>query len=415
VRRISRDVIIAGVALLAVLLTCSPLWQLRARADRTVISAWRPTAQPAGVAVAAAAQRATPRAKAQPIVAAMLATPQPTPAPSPAPDPWVSQAGAQIDGYLNDLVNGHLFQGAVLVARDGRVILSKGYGDADAAGGIPNSVQTRFRLASVTKQFTAAAILLLQARGQLNIGESICAYLDACPDAWRAITIQHLLTHTSGLPNYTDFAGYDATQAQAATPADLVARFRDLPLVFDPGTSYMYENSDYVLLGLIVERVSGQTYADFMRSAIFEPLGMHDSGLATGTAAAAGEAIGYRVFGEPAPALDPTTLFSAGGLYSTVEDMYRWDQALYTTQLLPAPLLAEMWTPHAENYGYGWRIDSAFGRLRIGHPGLIDGFQAVIARYPNDRVTVIVLSNMTGADVDGISYYIASMIFAGSG
>jgi CubicO group peptidase (beta-lactamase class C family) len=138
---------------------------------------------------------------------------------------------------------------------------------------------------------------------------------------------------------------------------------------------------------------------------------MRDSGFAVGTAAGPGEAIGYRVFGEPAPSLDPTTLFSAGGLYSTVEDMYRWDQALYTDQLLPAPLLAEMWAPHAENYGYGWRVDSAFGRVRISHPGLIDGFQTMIARYPTDHMTVIVLSNMTGADVDGVSYYIASMVF----
>jgi CubicO group peptidase (beta-lactamase class C family) len=406
VRRVSRDVIIAGVALLAVLLTCSPLWQLRARADRAVISAWRPTPATVRVAVGAAAPRATP-APTQVPSPPPVAAPLPSPA---APDAVESLLAAQLDGYLNDLANGRLFQGAVLIARGDRVILSKGYGFADAARGISNSAQTRFRLASVSKQFTAAAILLLQARGQLDVGASICGYLEGCPDAWQPITIQHLLTHTSGLPNYTDFASYDATQAQPTTPDELVSRFRDQPLLFAPGTGYMYENSDYVLLGVIIERVSGQPYADFIRSAIFEPLGMHDSGFAAG-AAGEGDAVGYRVVGEPAPPLDPTTLYSAGGLYSTVEDMYRWDQALYTTQLLPAPLLAEMWTPHAGNYGYGWRIDSVFGRRRIGHPGLMDGFQTMIARYPDDRVTIIVLSNMTGADVDGVSYYLASLVF----
>jgi CubicO group peptidase (beta-lactamase class C family) len=319
---------------------------------------------------------------------------------------------AAIDGYLNNLVNVQYFQGAVLVARDGKVILSKGYGMADAARGVANTAQTRFRLASVTKQFTATAIMLLQAQGKLAVGESICLYLEPCPDAWRPITIEHLLTHTSGLPNYTDFGSYEPSQAQPATPDQLVARFRDLPLLFEPGSSYMYENSDYVLLGLIVERASGQSYADFLRDAIFAPLEMRDSGVAAGTAAE-GQAIGYRVFGEPAPALDPSTLFSAGSLYSTVEDLYRWDQALYTTRLLPQPLLDAMWTPHMNNYGYGWMIDSAFGRRRIDHPGLIDGFQTMIARYPDDRVTVIVLSNMTGADVDGVSYYLASLVFGG--
>jgi CubicO group peptidase (beta-lactamase class C family) len=124
--------------------------------------------------------------------------------------------------------------------------------------------------------------------------------------------------------------------------------------------------------------------------------------------------MGYRVVGEPAPALDPSTLFAAGSLYSTVEDLYRWDQALYTPRLLPPPLLNAMWTPYATNYGYGWQIDSAFGQRRIGHPGLIDGFGTLIERYPDTRVTIIILSNMSAADVHGIGDYIASLVFGGS-
>src|SRR5262245_53766625 len=188
------------------------------------------------------------------------------------------------------------------------------------------------------------AIMILQAHGQLNVQDSICAHLADCPDAWQPITIHNLLTHTSGLPNYTDFGDYEATQMLPTTPDELVARFRDRPLAAPPGTQYMYENSDYVLLGQIVERASGQSYADFLRAAIFDPLDMRDSGVDAGSGGE-GQAIGYRIPNELAPALDTSTLFAAGSLYSTVEDMYRWDQALYTTKLLPKPLLDAMWTP----------------------------------------------------------------------
>ena len=415
--RLYRAVIIGGLALLVVLLTCSPLWHISA--SERVVSAWRPTAGPVVSVVRAAP--ASGGAGAPPAAAPSPAPAQPTaiPAPeivaaaAPQPVPEDHQLATAIDTYLSGLVDQQYFQGAVLVARGGRVILSKGYGMADAARGTPNTPQTRFRLASVSKQFTATAIMILQARGKLSVQESICAYLDACPDAWRAITVEQLLTHTSGLPNYTDFGSYDPSQAQATTPDELIGRFRDLPLLFAPGSAYMYENSDYVLLGKIVERVSGQPYADFLRDAIFGPLGMRDSGVAAGTEPGDGFAAGYRVFGELAPPLDPSTLFGAGALYSTVEDMYRWDQALYAGRLLPQALLDQMWTPRQSSYGYGWRIDSAFGRRRITHPGLIDGFQTSIARFPDERVTVIVLSNMSGGDVDGVSYFISSLVFGG--
>jgi CubicO group peptidase (beta-lactamase class C family) len=404
-------VIITGLALLVVLTTCSPLWQPGARAGSAVISAWHPTVAPA---VAHAAPAATQRPATRPRApAAATPTALPTPTILPAATQPAELLGRAIDSYLGDLVDAQLFQGAVLVARGGQVVLDKGYGLADGARGVPNTARTRFRLASMTKQFTATAIMILQARGKLNVTDSICAYLDDCPDAWRPITIHHLLTHTSGLPNYTDFAAYEETQAQPTTPSELLGRFRDLPLLFAPGTEYLYENSDYVVLGVIVERAAGQAYADFLRDAIFGPLGMRDSGVALGAGPALGEAAGYRAAGEPAPALDPSTLFAAGSLYSTVEDLYRWDQALYTTRVLPQPLLDTMWTPYANSYGYGWRIESAFGHRRIDHPGLIDGFETLIARYPDDRVTIIVLSNMSAGDVNGIGDYIASLVFGG--
>jgi CubicO group peptidase (beta-lactamase class C family) len=321
--------------------------------------------------------------------------------------------GQTLDNYLNDLVDAGWFQGAVLVARNGKVILSRGYGMADAAQGTPNRAQTRFRLASITKQFTAAAIMILQARGQLNVQDAICTHLPDCPEAWRDLTIQHLLTHTAGLPNYTDFMSYEPSQMQPATPDQLIARFQDEPLLYPPGTTYFYENSDYVLLGQIIEHVSGQAYADFLHDAIFAPLQMHDSGVAAGLGNRPGDAVGYRRVGAPAPPLDPSTLFAAGALYSTVEDLYRWDQALYTDALLPAVLRSQMFTPFLRDYAFGWQVDRPSDRLRISHPGLIDGFATYIARYPDDYVTVIVLSNLDSADATGIGDYLASLVLGG--
>jgi len=354
--------------------------------------------------------RAPQSQAATPVAIAVQAAPVSAPIAIATPA-QLDPLGQSIDTYLNEIVNAGWFQGAVLVAHNGNVIISKGYGMADATQGTPNSAQTRFRLASLTKQFTAAAIMILQARGQLNVQDAICAHLPDCPDAWRDVTIQHLLTHTSGLPNYTDFMSYEPSQMQPATPDQLIARFRNEPLLYPPGTTYFYENSDYVLLGQIIEHVSGQSYADFLRDAIFAPLQMRDSGVESGLGNGPGYAFGYSSVGAPAPPLDTSTLFSAGAIYSTVEDMYRWDQALYTDALLPAELRSQMFTPYVRDYAFGWKVDHPGDRLRISHPGLIDGFATYIARYPDQHITVIVLSNVDSADAAGIGDYLASLVF----
>jgi CubicO group peptidase (beta-lactamase class C family) len=349
---------------------------------------------------------------ATPVAIAVQAVPVNAPISVAAPA-QIDPLRRSIDTYLNDIVKAGWFQGSVLVARNGEVIISKGYGMADSAQGTPNSAQTRFRLASVTKQFTAAAIMILQARGQLNVQDAVCTYVPECPDAWRDVTIQHLLTHTAGLVNYTDFMSYEPSQMQPSTPDELIARFRNEPLLYPPGTTYFYENSDYVLLGRIIEQVSGQPYADFLRDAIFTPLQMHDSGVAAGLGNGPGYAVGYGSVGAPAPPLDTSTLFSAGAIYSTVEDMYRWDQALYTDALLPAALRSQMFTPFLRDYAFGWKVDRPGDRLRISHPGMIDGFATYIARYPDDHVTVIVLGNLDSADAVGIGDYLASLVLGG--
>jgi CubicO group peptidase (beta-lactamase class C family) len=297
----------------------------------------------------------------------------------------------------------------VLVARRGTILLSKGYGWASKEGRVPNTPQTRFRLASVSKQFTALAIMKLQAQGKLSVHDPICTHLVDCPAHWRNITIHHLLTHTSGLPNYTEFPSFGAKRMIPTTPDELVGRFRQLRLLSKPGVVFKYQNSDYVLLGLIVERVSGQSYADFLRTSIFEPLDMSASGIAPSVGDAHVDAVGYRFWGRPARLLEPSTLYGCGSLASTVEDVYRWEQALSTNDLLPAAELEQIFTPYHRRYGYGWFVDRIDGRLRTWHPGKIDGFTSSIVRYPEEQVTVIVLSNLWTADADGISAHLADL------
>lgn len=336
----------------------------------------------------------------------------PTAAPVAVPtsSPTVDQIGQGIDRYLADLTSGGFFSGAVLVASGDTVVLSKGYGPFDSEGQQTNSAQSRFRLASLTKQFTAAGIMLLQSQGKLTTSDSICDYLDDCPAAWKPITIRHLLNHTSGIYDYTDSLEYEVTEGQPATPQSLVARFRDQPLAFTPGDYYDYCNSGYVLLGMIIERVSGMPYSSFVRTAIFEPLGMQQSGYDAGESFATDQAFPYRSAGVRATFLNTTTLYAAGALYSTVEDLYRWDQALYGEQLLPRALVDEIFTPGNGSYGYGWKVERPGGRLRISHAGNMTGVSNFLARYPEQRVTVIILSNMESANAIGISDYIAAQL-----
>lgn len=324
--------------------------------------------------------------------------------------PPLSPLGREIDAYLTGLTSSGQFQGAVLVARNGEVVIARGYGNAD--DNVPNTVRTRFRLASITKQFTAAAILALQQDGKLTVDDAICPYLDPCPDAWKPLTIRHLLTHTSGLVDYTAFASFEPTEMNPATPQELVDRFRNFPLSFAPGTLYHYCNSNYVLLGLIIERVSGMEYADYLEQRFFAPLGMTDTGYDTNRGAIIGGAQGYVTPGKKSGFLDASTLYASGGLYSTVGDLFRWDQALYTEAALSRAQLEQMFTPALRNYGFGWKIETIDGRRRISHPGNMTGVATFFARYPDERATIIVLANMEYANAEGIANYIASRMFA---
>lgn len=297
------------------------------------------------------------------------------------------------------------FQGTALLAKDGKVLLAKGYGLANREHGVPNKPETKFRLGSITKQFTAAAILQLQEKGKLSVHDKIAKYVPDTPPAWSAITIHHLLTHTSGIPNYTDPAEYERRMRERpGTPLAFVRRFRELPLDFQPGHKFSYSNSGYFLLGVIIEQVSGQTYEDYLRRNIFEPLEMRDTGYDHPETILPNRAAGYTAEPNPRNAdfLDMGQPYAAGSLYSTVLDLYKWDRALYTTKVLTKPSIDAAFTPNPHEwgpgirYGYGWGITGIGGTKAVGHGGGINGFSTVIWRDIDRDAVVILLSNVEG-------------------
>lgn len=291
------------------------------------------------------------------------------------------------------------FMGTVLVAQDGKVLLDQGYGFANLEWQIPNTPTTKFRLGSVTKQFTAASILLLEERGKLKVEDPVKKYMPDAPAAWDKITIFHVLTHTSGIPNFTSFPDYRDTAAAATTPEKLVARFRDKPLDFQPGEKWSYSNSGYVLLGYLIEKVSGKSYSDFVQQNIFAPLGMKDSGYDSNSAVIERRAAGYSR-GKDGPVnagfVHMSIPFSAGALYSTTEDLLRWEQGLFGGKVLKPESLAKMTTPFKEDYAFGLGVITKGGRKRIAHDGGIEGFNTSLSYYPEDKLVVAVLANLNG-------------------
>ncbi|MFI5311149.1 MAG: serine hydrolase [Gemmatimonadales bacterium] len=312
----------------------------------------------------------------------------------------LAQDPARMDQVVQSYVANHTFMGTVLVARGAQVLFSKGYGSANLEWDVPNATSTKFRLGSVTKQFTAASILLLEERGKLNVNDPVSKYLSDAPKAWEKITIFHVLTHTSGIPNFTGFPDYARLEPFATTPEQLVARFRDKPLDFEPGSAWSYSNSGYVLLGYLVERISGVKYDAFVRDNILTPLGMKDSGYDSNSGVIPHRAAGYVASGgrfENAGFIHMSVPHGAGALYSTTEDLLKWEQGLFGGKVIQPASLAKMTTPFKANYAFGLSVDSVKGRKLIGHGGGIEGFNTELDYYPDDKLTVVVLGNVNGA------------------
>jgi D-alanyl-D-alanine carboxypeptidase len=319
--------------------------------------------------------------------------------------------------YMDSASKTQEFSGAILVARHGRVLVKNAYGLANAEWSVPNTPQTKFEIGSLTKQFTAVAILSLVQEGKLRLEAAISEYLSDLPQAWSHITIHQLLTHTSGIPNTSKLSDYTQGLNHSYSPEELIGLVRNRPLDHEPGTKWKYSNTDYYLLGYLIERLSGESYGDYLQRHLFGPVGMVDTGYNSYTAIIAKRATGYAREGgqlQNAMRADPSIPYSAGAIFSTVEDLFKWDEALYKERILNKALQQKMFTSYKESgerYGYGWFITSKEGRKKQYHEGSTFGFSSFIARYPDDELLVIVLSNEEGTDVKTIADGLARLAF----
>jgi len=322
---------------------------------------------------------------------------------------------AAFESYMQAAVRNAQFSGTVLVAKDGVPLFQRSYGLASWAFNVPNTDDTVYQLQSITKPFTAILVMMLQEEGRLNVSDRACDYLDDCPEAWRAITIQHLLTHTSGIPNYSRLPDWDETlDARTYWRGGVVSLVRDLPLEFAPGEGYRYNNSGYNLLGQILERVSGKRLPDLYRDRILSPLGMTHTDFHTSRLVTPNLATGYYSLGSTFIESTPqssTSAYGEAGLTSTVGDLLIWDQALYANTLISRASYEQMIAHTKNDYGFGWEMRTWSGRREIGHAGSGQGFSNIVARFIDDGLTVIVLSNSDEASGGGTARALAAIYF----
>ena len=312
--------------------------------------------------------------------------------------PCLAQDTAKMDQVVRSYEPNH-FMGSVLVARGDKVLFSRGYGAADLEWDIPNTPDTKFRIGSVTKQFTAVLILKLEEQGKLSVNDPVKKYIPDAPAAWDKITLFHLLTHTSGLPDFTSLPDYPKLQTLPTTAEQIMARFRDKPLEFQPGEKMKYCNSGYVVLTDVIEKVTGASYEKFLQDQILTPVGLKDTGYDSASRVIRHRATGYLLTPdnkiENSHFIDMTVPQGAGALYSTAEDLLKWELALFGGKVLQPASLQKMLTPNLNNYGFGLFMRNDHGRKMIEHTGGIDGFSTDLAYYPDEKLTIVVLRNIT--------------------
>lgn len=333
----------------------------------------------------------------------------------------------KIDELMSKYAEYGQFNGTVLVAEQGKIIFKKGFGLANMEWDIPNQTDTKFRLGSITKQFTGMLILQLFEQGKLKLDVPISSYLPDYPKtAGDRITIHHLLTHTSGIPNYTSFPNFfKDTSKNFYTPEQFVKQFSSLPLEFLPGEKFDYSNSGYFLLGYIIEKVSGKSYEECLQTQILTPLKMTNSGFDHSEIITKKRAAAYEKKGDDfvnAPYIDMNLPYSAGSIYSTVEDLYLWDQALYTETLISEKSKELYFGKHIASgggghYGYGWGIfelpiENSSEKLQINeHSGGINGFNTLISRVPADKNLAVFLNNTGSTNLSQMSKGIRAILY----
>jgi CubicO group peptidase (beta-lactamase class C family) len=347
-----------------------------------------------------------------------ISGPLPT-SPAPPGDP----TAAAMQAYLQGLAaNG--FTGSVLVLRRGQVLARFAAGEADEENHIPVRTDTVFRLASVTKEFTAMLLLKLQSCG-VHLDDPVCPYLiprfiNACPEAWLPITLRQTVTHTSGIPDIQGLPDFFTLLSQPTTTRALIQRFINLPLDFPPGTSWKYTNSGFILAGAIIETVTRKPYGVALHDEIAGPLNLRHTGYSRGNPPP-GYAKGYFTLGSPAPPTNGSQAFSATGIYSTTDDIARWDRSFGAYLVAPPAIVRQAFTPQApcppagclnlpsSAYAFGWILDRLDGHRLIYHPGLLQGYAASNMYLPDEDIEAVVLSNVEDTNSNGIARHLATM------
>jgi CubicO group peptidase (beta-lactamase class C family) len=313
---------------------------------------------------------------------------------------------SQVDALFAVSVHDNTPGGQVLVARNGAILFEKSYGAAKLDPRTSFTGDTRFRIGSITKQFTAAAILKLAEQGKLRVDDPVSRFIPDWPRG-DEVKLRHLLTHSSGIHNFTAKPGFQAHVRQSISLTDLVASFKHDPYDFNPGDKYNYSNSNYVLLGLIIEKVSGESYETYLRKTFFEPLEMKNTGVYPTGGNLPNEALGYSYENgkvQRAVDWDMSNVGPAGELYSTAHDLFRWNEALFSQKVITADSMGAAFSvgtlkdddpthPEDIGYGFGWTMDRLNGAREISHGGELDGFGSYLLRLPDYQLTVIVLLN----------------------
>jgi CubicO group peptidase (beta-lactamase class C family) len=332
--------------------------------------------------------------------------------------PALAQTPAAVDAYIHsEMERQHIPGLSLLVARDGKTLRAQGYGLANVELQVPVKPETIFQSGSVGKQFTATAVMMLVEAGKIRLDDPITNYFKDAPVAWRQVTIRELLSHTAGFTDYPKKFDF----RKDYTEADLLKIVEAIPLAFPPGTSYSYANLGYLTLGILIHQVTGEFYGDFLQERIFRPLGMTTTRVMSEADIIPNRAAGYRwVKGElknqewVSPTLNTT---ADGALYFSILDLAKWDAALYTEKLLRQSSFEQMWTPtkllngkpNPGDYGFGWEILSKNGHKVLDHGGSWQGFEVHISRYVDDKLTVVVLTNLDEAHPGKIADHIAEL------
>lgn len=327
------------------------------------------------------------------------------------PADFAAQAEALVEPYAES----GLFSGTILVAQDGKPLFRRAYGLANREWGAANTLDTHFRIGSLTKQFTAAAVLQLAERGKLGLDDRIREYVPGAPPAWDRVSLRHLLDHRSGIINYTALPDYlSALSRVERSPREIVALTESQPLLFEPGTQSQYSNTGYVLLGMAIEAASGQPYAAYLRDHLFSPLGLKETGYDDASAILPRRAAGYR-FGQRqmrnAPPMASSIAYAAGGLYATVDDLLAWDEALFSGKVISEASREAMFRDAGGGYGFGWYVGPANGHRLWSHGGGVSGFLSMTDYYPDARLAVIVLANTETAPVQKIARELGALRF----